>query len=292
MMKMSLKKKMRFFLALLLTLYTVQAGADEMTIEACEACTGHVIDRNDAVSVVAGTHKITLCDVVIDVSESSNECAFMIYPGAEVFLTVEGRNILSSGEGCAGIQVSRGAKLCIQEESTGSLTAMGGMYSAGIGGKNGQNAGTIDIRGGTVIANSLGAHSSFGAAIGGGEGCGYEAIRISGGTVYTAGYAVGIGGECQTVSGTIEISGGIVYAVADEIAIGSLLEDSGHAILISGGEVYADGGYQYAIGCGTGITRFNGGKVYTTNAIRINSEEGELLITDSVISVNGVLQRE
>ncbi len=65
----------------------------------------------------------------------------------------------------AGIQVAEGSRLAIygQTGQTGTLTAIGGPGQDGIGGGDGQNAGTITLSGGTVTA----AAGEGGQAIGG-----------------------------------------------------------------------------------------------------------------------------
>jgi len=64
---------------------------------------------------------ITLYNVNINVSSSSNACAFDM-TGATVNLTLFGDNFLSSGSNRAGIQIFDGANLTITDTSIGSLT--------------------------------------------------------------------------------------------------------------------------------------------------------------------------
>jgi hypothetical protein len=109
------------------------------------------------------------------------------------------------------LQVPSGASLTITAASTGSLTATGGYYAAGIGGGQNHTGGIIAISGGTVEATG----GDYGAGIGSG---GYSAggdITISGGMV-TAARGVSsnksdIGPGYDGADGTVTITGGSVY---------------------------------------------------------------------------------
>jgi len=113
-----------------------------------------------------------------------------------------------------GIYVPRYKTLTIM--GTGSLTAIGNGYGAGIGGSSNAYCGNIVIEGGTITATA----GEYAAGIGGGFGdCGN--ITISGGTVTATGgiEAAGIGtgdGTC----GSITISGGTVTATGGDEAAG------------------------------------------------------------------------
>ena len=107
----------------------------------------------------------------------------------------------------------------------GTITATGGMWSAGIGGSFGQgeqkSCGNITISGGTITAtggeNAAGIGGGY-AANGGHSDCGN--IEISGGTVTATGgsNAAGIGGgyaeEAQTKCGTITIKSTVTKVTA------------------------------------------------------------------------------
>ena len=104
---------------------------------------------------------------------------------------------------------------------SGTITATGYSYGAGIGGGNFSSGGTINISGGVVTALSGGtdpdgwvsvpADTQMGAGIGGSQGCGSGDINISGGIVKAyGGYGCpGIGGApCDvTISGNAEVTG-------------------------------------------------------------------------------------
>jgi len=119
---------------------------------------------NNTVTVSSGvTANITLSGVSIDVSDvSDNACAFNM-TGATVSLTLAdgASNALLSGENCAGLQVPADGVLTIG--GSGTLTASGGRWGAGIGGGYNGIGGTITITGGTVTASG-----TEGAGIGGG----------------------------------------------------------------------------------------------------------------------------
>ena len=177
---------------------------------------------------------ITLSDVSVNVSASSDYCAFFVGSGTTVNLTLTGTNTLASGTNCPGLNVSSGTTLTVAEGSTGSLTATGGDYGAGIGSgrhnssETAPTVGTIIINGGTVTA--IGGY--MGAGIGGGgsgtltlndcgDSCG--TVTINGGMVTAYGnYGAGIGGGGGAHSynhagdgGTVTISGGTVTAGGD-----------------------------------------------------------------------------
>jgi len=161
-----------------------------------------------------------------------------IYVPSGNTLTIQGTGSLnaSSNGYAAGIgasDITYGAGTCgnIIIES-GTITATGGAYSAGIGGGNMSNCGTITIRGGSVTATG----GSEGTGIGSGadsSNCG--AITISGGTINaTSGNnAAGIGGSC----GNITITGGTVTATGkiDGAGIGSSAHKTCGDITISDG---------------------------------------------------------
>lgn len=122
----------------------------------------------------------------------------------------------------AGISVAKDAKLTIdsEPEQPGSIKVLNETTAtrngAAIGGNGGEDAGTIHIQGGTVIAKMTNSHS-MGAAIGASVEKSVKEIRISGGTVTaeTTSNGAGIGtgsasGKKRT--GKIVIEGGTVNA--------------------------------------------------------------------------------
>ena len=102
---------------------------------------------------VSGTQNITLDGVDIDVSQKSDTGAFVIEYNntGDVTITLadDSVNKLQSGQSCAGLQKNEWdgvvGKLTIKggEKGTGSLTAIGGDCSAGIGGGGSDPKGTV-----------------------------------------------------------------------------------------------------------------------------------------------------
>ena len=152
------------------------------------------------ISVTGGAHKITMgSKVEIDVHALPYVCAFSIAKGASVELVLTRPVTLKSGSNKAGLAVPSGAAVTISADGRyGALNAVGGSYSAGIGGYYSRgiygNGGNITILSGTVEATG-----GFDAAGIGGydDGTGTdEQIHISGGKVTATGgtNAAGIGG--------------------------------------------------------------------------------------------------
>lgn len=132
----------------------------------------------------------------------------------------------------------------------GDITANGGRYAAGIGGREDKPSGTITIYNGKVTAQG----GASGAGIGGGEGGSGEDITIYNGTVTTTGgdYGAGIGGGAKYNGGgnggNITIFGGSVNATSGVSAAGiggGIFGNSG-AISIHGGIITATGGNKTA----------------------------------------------
>ena len=137
---------------------------------------------------------------------------------------LEGKNKISinkseNSSSPAGISVAKGAKLTIDSEprQQGSIEVFNNAADqywdgAAIGGNGKLDAGTIHIKGGTVIATS----ASNGAAIGASAGKSVKEIRISGGDVTaksSAGAGIGTGSvNREKRTGKIVIEGGTVNA--------------------------------------------------------------------------------
>jgi hypothetical protein len=233
-----------------------------------------LIDRN-----VSGIVSITLDNVSIDMtalgSGSMDAFGMLCLTNTNVRLTLVGTNtIKGGGAGCAAITVRSSSTLTFTEQSTGSLTAIGGdaagLSGAGIGAgsyMSNPDHGTIIINGGTITATG-GTNS---AGIGGSlyynafSGAGYATnsssgnIIINGGTVTATGgtYGAGIGSgggylPSDGDSGTVIITGGTVTATGGNgAADGSILGGAGigggsagscGSVFISGGTVTASGG--------------------------------------------------
>lgn len=252
------------------------------------------------------TANVTLNNVNIDVSGTSNACAFEVAVSAACNLTLNGMNTLKSGSNNAGLRVPAGAELVITQGSAGTLNATGGYQGAGIGGGNWKSGGTININGGTVTATG----GQYAAGIGGGSGVAGGIITISGGTVSATGgqFAADIGNGYRndgaswpsgsTTFNTGENGHAIIYASA----ISDLRDiDNWKGIIFrwSGGQVYGDQTLQtdFEIPRGKTLTVPNGvkltvadGKTLTNNGTIIN--EGEIegtLENNGIITNNGTI---
>jgi hypothetical protein len=173
--------------------------------------------------------------------------------GGDVNLILNGSNSLISEAG-AGLYVGPGTSVTIS--GTGSLTATSfGGAGAGIGGNSYENSGEIIINSGTITATG----SQFAAGIGGGEH-GKAHVTINGGSVTaTAGWlGAGIGGGTgwQGSAGEITINGGYVKAIAGEGAGIGNGDEGGHdeigTITITGGTIEASSSSGAGIGAGNG----------------------------------------
>jgi hypothetical protein len=227
----------------------------------------YIIDgttTSNKVTVSAGTSAAT--DVIMFGTSISITGSPVTDSGSKVNMELCGVSTLSARGKYAGLEVPSGSTLTIS--GTGSLTASGGVVSgdqsgAGIGGGYNSNSGTINIASGTVTATG----GSYAAGIGGGAQCA-GIVSITGGTVTATGgqNSAGIGGGYAGGSSTITISGGTVNATGGSYAsgIGSGMLNtsaSGSSITISGdADVTAVGGqYSAGIGGGTGGGSDNGG---------------------------------
>lgn len=126
-----------------------------------------------------------------------------------------GSNTIAAPNNNAAIKAG-GSGTTLTITGTGSLTANGGNYAAGIGGE--QNCGRIIISGGNITATGR-----VSAGIGSGKDVSCDGITISGGTVVAtcstdggAGIGTGRNGSC----GDITISGGTITATGANGAAG------------------------------------------------------------------------
>ena len=168
------------------------------------------------------TLNVTLDNVNIT---AKNDAALSVEGAGDTKITLEGKNTLTSGNQCAGLEhneesMGTTGKLTITSgtddngSNTGSLTATGSGASAGIGSGTfsfGSGAGTIEITGGDITAIG----SSDGAGIGSGYGAtGNTNITISGTAkinAQTKQGGAGIGsGSGATGNTNITISGGTI----------------------------------------------------------------------------------
>ena len=221
---------------------------------------------------------LTLKDVKIDVSDADGKAALSVQGDGNVTIELDGKNELKSGNLKAGLEknTSEGTLTLKddKEAGSGSLTAEGGGWAAGIGGSDGKGTNNIIISGGTVTAEG----GNYGAGIGSGGGSydGGDHITITGGTVNATGgaWGAGIGGGYGDDSDHITITGGTVTAEGGNYGagIGGGYGGVGDHITISGGAVTAEGGENGAgigggySGVGDHIT-ITGGKVTAEGGI-------------------------
>ena len=222
--------------------------------------------------------KLTLKDVKIDVSDTDGKAALSVQGDGNVTIELDGNNELKSGNLKAGLEknTSEGTLTLKddKEAGSGSLTAEGGGWAAGIGGSDGKGTNNIIISGGTVTAEG----GNYGAGIGSGGGSydGGDHITITGGTVNATGgaWGAGIGGGYGDDSDHITITGGTVNATGGDngAGIGGGYGGGGDHITIGGGAVTAEGGENGAgigggySGVGDHIT-ITGGKVTAEGGI-------------------------
>ena len=197
--------------------------------------------------------KLTLKDVKIDVSNTgwdnhAGKAALSVQGQGNVEIELDGKNELKSGNLKAGLEknTSEGTLTLKddKEAGSGSLTAEGGGWAAGIGGSDGKGTNNIIISGGTVTAEG----GNYGAGIGSGGGSydGGDHITITGGTVTAAGgeWGAGIGGGYSGSGENITINSGTVTAAGGSYGagIGGGYGGVGDHITIGGGAVTAEGG--------------------------------------------------
>ena len=227
--------------------------------------------------------KLTLKDVKIDVSNTgwdnhAGKAALSVQGQGNVEIELDGKNELKSGNLKAGLEknTSEGTLTLKddKEAGSGSLTAEGGGWAAGIGGSDGKGTNNIIISGGTVTAEG----GNYGAGIGSGGGSydGGDHITITGGTVTAAGgeWGAGIGGGYSGSGENITINSGTVTAAGGSYGagIGGGYGGVGDHITIGGGAVTAEGGENGAgigggySGVGDHIT-ITGGKVTAEGGI-------------------------
>ena len=202
--------------------------------------------------------KLTLKNVKIDVSDADGKAALSVQGDGNVTIELDGNNELKSGNLKAGLEknTSEGTLTLKddKEAGSGSLTAEGGGWAAGIGGSDGKGTNNIIISGGTVTAEG----GNYGAGIGSGGGSydGGDHITITGGTVNATGgaWGAGIGGGYGDDSDHITITGGTVTAEGGNYGagIGGGYGGVGDHITISGGAVTAIGGRVGGAGIGGG----------------------------------------
>lgn len=220
---------------------TVLKRAAENFKNTAENVTNYVIRIINKATGNDNTLNVTLDNVNIDVSSSkTNNAALSVEGAGDTKITLEGKNTLTSGNQCAGLEhneesMGTTGKLTITSgtddngSNTGSLTATG------------SGAGTIEITGGDITAIG----SSDGAGIGSGYGAtGNTNITISGTAkinAQTKQGGAGIGsGSGATGNTNITISGGTIENAqggSGGAGIGGGLDSKNITVKIEGGTI-------------------------------------------------------
>lgn len=254
-------------------------------------------DETGEFSIYAAANLCTvvMSNLTMNASKTIARPPFESVSGRIATLQFEGVNKLTGCSGYPAIYVAEGSSVTIG--GAGQVEAIGGANAAGIGGRTGETAGTatLNIMGGTIIANG----GANGSGIGAAKSAGFGITTISGGTITATGKdgAAGIGGSQGAGMGTYIISGGAVTAKGGTggPGIGSGRNAIGGTVKITGGSVTATGGYYAAaIGCGQYGSSFNveisGGEIMATGDSGRNSGAGiggSAATTNLTISVSG-----
>ncbi|MDR1536953.1 MAG: hypothetical protein LBU32_02970 [Clostridiales bacterium] len=197
---------------------------------------------------------VLLNNVVLDASRSTG-AAIAVAGGASVVMHLKGDSYLRGATDYSALEVREGGSLTIKSSGRdNTLTAEGGYSGAGIGANaNLASSGSIKLEGGTI--NAVGGINSPG--VGGGYDGSNTSIDISGDVVTLnskttpalSNNAAAIGGQANASCGSIKISGGIVTAgevneesdPGDAAGIGGGSNSTGGTISISGGNVKVRG---------------------------------------------------
>ena len=262
---------------------TLTSETGEVTLQNGETLTG-TGGANTHVTIAAGA-TVTLSGVTITsiLSNNNHQWAGITCAGNATIILADGTtNSVKGGYlNYPGIQAgSSGTTLTIR--GSGTLTATGQLYAAGIGGGSEISCGNIVIDGGTVTAKG----GTYAAGIGSStNGSICNSVTISGGNVTAkgGGGAAGIGsGNGDSRCGTITISGGTVNATGGENGAGigngsntSYNVSNSCSVVISGGTVTATGG-EKAAGIGSGYGQYSifgtatisGGNVTATGGVQ------------------------
>lgn len=237
-------------------------------------------ETTNTIDVQSGTHNITLNGVNI-----SGSPAFNVASSANVTVNLTGSNNLQSANLAEAARkspfnVPSGANLTIN--GPGSLVSRSNdNWGSGIGGGDGQASGTITINSGSITAYG----GAYSAGIGGGAGQ-YGTVTIKGGEVkaYGGNWGAGIGGGTGWNGyANITISGGYIYAEGGQGAGIGNGDEGGHntlgTITITGGTVEAKSGSGAGVGAGRGNTNGLSGRVphiyISGGTVKGTSNEGD-----------------
>ena len=257
-----------------------------------------VISQRDAatatantVAVISGsgqTARVTLGGVNIDVRGGSFEsfglAAVSVSGEGSATVELSGKNTAMSGFGHAGVEKGNSGNLTVTaHDNDQGLTASGGYYGAGIGGKYRSGVSDITVSGGAVTAEGGYGAAGIGAGFTPNGASSASGITITAGVVKATGGArgAGIGGAGNGNGTGIAITGGRVTAKGANGAagIGGGSEGKGADIAVSGGEVAATGSDGGAgIGCGVEKTGCSGVRVSGGAQLKVQGGKGKDLI--------------
>lgn len=193
--------------------------------------------KNRIIITENATVTITLENVnITTTTEQGDVSPFDASKASSVTLLLKGSNSLTAVQQAPGLHApeGEGRSITIKDGGAGSLTAQGAESWPGIGVLF-NTASNITIESGTITARGGG----YGAGIGSSWGGDYKGtIKITGGNVTATGglSAAGIGGGRSGSGGTIIISGGIVTATGGSNAAGIGIGNEGSSSSFSTGE--------------------------------------------------------
>lgn len=266
--------------------FNINSGSVNITSDGVYKISGTGTTGNTITIASGVTATIVIDNVNVDTSSSVNVTAFEM-TGANVNLILTGNNSFKSGDNCAGISVPETSGIKIS--GSGSLTAQGGAFGAGIGGRSGKSGGDITIESGNITA--IGGTCGF-PPIGGGAGIGSGAsgdssmsggnIIIKGGTVNATGTAnaAGIGGSGESKGGTISIEGGTVNATGNNAsAIGKGPSGSDNGVITVNGITVPSVGASYNVSLPNVVNPSNSSSEDGLH-IQVGNKEGQYIGID------------
>jgi len=229
------------------------------------------------VTVLNGTHRIILDDLQLIMGAYRNKAAIDVLPEAKAYITLKGSSVLKGSNGCAGLQVAKGASVTI--DGNGELTASSPLEGAGIGGKSNGDCGDITILSGIITANG----GKYASGIGGGKGSASGKITVDGGSVYAVGDTgngaqdIGGGANCaeQTEAFPVNSKGEMLYSAKITTPYEIISK-----IILSNGETYNIGKSVYEFSRTFYIYIPEG--TYPTELVNEKGEEFELYLLDDV----------
>lgn len=234
------------------------------------------------------------------ITVTAADAPLVVLANKSVTLDLNGKALTVTGStNNAGIGVSFNGALTIIDTSNGdgSVTAIGGMYGAGIGGSY-ASSGTVSIMGGTVTATG----GAGGAGIGGGYGGFGGAISIMGGIVTATGglnaAALGggvIGGSRSVVIGADAVvtaigattwgAVGSGVGAPQDIKLsnaGTLTIPPGNRFTVDGGGAVQNSGTLNVNGMDLSSTLENSGTIVNTGIV--SGGAGKLVNTGTIVN--------